>query len=376
MHELSKKETAGSFEVIDSTQISTVATPHEKSRVASAKNSKSPPTTTQTQNENPSTKNDNPANGNSADDNPADDNPADDNRQEDESPKQDEEQLETYETSSDRANLGTEILTFLETGEKIPLNLIISVLKEALHRVPKTSGWILENFPTHFEQFEMFESEIVDLQAILHLDISDEEMILMNSKKENPNPKIEKDLNEFNENWSKVVDQCSKIHKIENAEDQVTLNKIEDEILEIVRLESKPEEPEPEPEPEPVKEPEPEPEPVEERPPSGRGRSADKKGGKGKKGSKSRPGSGKSKGSRGGSAKSGDRPGSGASAKSSSSKGSKKSRSGSAKGKKKSKKEKEPEVPEIKPGDEKWEWVLVSKDENVPADFYHRLHQG
>ena len=122
-------------------------------------------------------------------------------------------------------------------------------------------------------------------------------MILMNSKKENPNPKIEKDLNEFNENWSKVVDQCSKIHKIENSEDQVTLNKIEDEILEIVRLESKPEEPEPEPEPEPVKEPEPVPEPVEERPQSGRGRSADKKGGKGKKGSKSRPGSGKSKGS-------------------------------------------------------------------------------
>merc|ERR1712137_900929 len=70
-------------------------------------------------------------------------------------------------TSSDRANLGTEILTFLETGERIPLTLIISVLKEALHRVPKTSGWILENFPTNLEQYEMFESEIVDLQDYL-----------------------------------------------------------------------------------------------------------------------------------------------------------------------------------------------------------------
>ena len=231
-------------------------------------------------------------------------------------------------------------------------------------------------FVSHIRHKFQF-SHIKLFSAILHLDISDEEMILMNSKKENPNPKIEKDLTEFNENWSKVTEQCSKIHKIENAEDQVTLDKIEDEILEIVRLESKPEDPEPKSEiAEPVKEPEPEPEPVEERPPSGRGRSADKKGGKGKKGSKSRPGSGKSKGSRGGSAKSGERPGSGASAKSSSSKGSKKSRSGSAKGKKKGKKEKEPEEPEIKPGDEKWEWVLVSKDENVPADFYHRLHQG
>ena len=365
-----------------------MATPHEKSRATSAKTTKSPPTTTPTQTENMD------ASMQSKDEKPAGDEILPDgsegNPAEVENPKQDEEKFETYETSSDRANLGTEILTFLETGERIPLTLIISVLKEALHRVPKTSGWILENFPTNLEQYEMFESEIVDLQgkilvknisknsfsAIIHLDISDEEMILMNSKKENPNPKIEKDLNEFNENWSKVVDQCFKIHKIENAEDQVTLNKIEDEILEIVRLESKPEEPEPEPEPEPVKEPEPVPEPVEERPPSGRGRSADKKGGKGKKGSKSRPGSGKSKVSRGGSAKSGDRPGSGASAKSSSSKGSKKSRSGSAKGKKKGKKEKEPEEPEIKPGDEKWEWVLVSKDENVPADFYHRLHQG
>ena len=72
----------------------------------------------------------------------------------------------------------------------------------------------------------------------------------------------------------KVVDQCQKIHKFENSEDQVTLDKIEDEILEIVRSESKSvEQPEPEPEPEPIKEPEPEPEPVEERPSSGRGRS-------------------------------------------------------------------------------------------------------
>ena len=149
--------------MIDSTQISTVATPHEKSRATSAKTTKSPPTTAPTQNENTD------ANMQSKDNKPAgDDILADDevgNREEVENQKQEEEKFETYETSSDRANLGTEILTFLETGERIPLTLIISVLKEALHRVPKTSGWILENFPTNFEQFEMFESEIVDLQG-------------------------------------------------------------------------------------------------------------------------------------------------------------------------------------------------------------------
>ena len=148
--------------MIDSTQISTVATPHEKSRATSAKTTKSPPTTTPTQTENTD------ANMQSKDDKPAVyDISADGevgNREDIENQKQ-EEKFETYETSSDRANLGTEILTFLETGERIPLTLIISVLKEALHRVPKTSGWILENFPTNFEQFEMFESEIVDLQG-------------------------------------------------------------------------------------------------------------------------------------------------------------------------------------------------------------------
>ena len=149
--------------MIDSTQISTVATPHEKSRVTSAKTTKSPPTTTPTQAENADDSSPN------KDEKPAGDDIMPDNGEgnsaEVENQKQEEEKFETYETSSDRANLGTEILTFLETGERIPLTLIISVLKEALHRVPKTSGWILENFPTNHEQLEMFESEIVDLQG-------------------------------------------------------------------------------------------------------------------------------------------------------------------------------------------------------------------
>ena len=194
VHELSKKETAGSFEVIDSTQagfqidsdwmplsanegttqrtnysatskyqfenqsqISTVATPHEKSRVASAKNpSSDTPPTTQTSNTDDTAPPKEPT---------AEVNSNEGEKENTEESSKQEEKLETYETSSDRANLGTEILTFLETGEKIPLNLVISVLKEALHRVPKSSGWILENFPNHIEQLEMFESEIVDLQG-------------------------------------------------------------------------------------------------------------------------------------------------------------------------------------------------------------------
>ena len=56
------------------------------------------------------------------------------------------------------------------------------------------------------EQLQLFEADIVDLQAILHLDISDEEMILMNSQKENPNPKIELILSEFNEKWAIGID--------------------------------------------------------------------------------------------------------------------------------------------------------------------------
>ena len=145
-----------------------MATPHEKSRVTSAKTTKSPPTTTPTQTENMD------ASMQSKDEKPVGDDILPDGDEENpaevENPKQDEEKFETYETSSDRANLGTEILTFLETGERIPLTLIISVLKEALHRVPKTSGWILENFPTNLEQFEMFESEIVDLQGKILID--------------------------------------------------------------------------------------------------------------------------------------------------------------------------------------------------------------
>ena len=140
-----------------------MATPHEKSRVTSAKTTKSPPTTTPTQTENADGSVPNKDEKLAGDDILPDD--GEGNSGEVQNSKQEEEKFETYETSSDRANLGTEILTFLETGERIPLTLITSVLKEALNRVPKTSGWILENFPTNHEQLEMFESEIVDLQG-------------------------------------------------------------------------------------------------------------------------------------------------------------------------------------------------------------------
>ena len=254
----------------------------------------------------------------------------------------------TYETASDRAKLGTEVLTFLESGESVPQNLTISILKEALNRVPSSSGWIIENFPERLEFFEEFEREIVSVQAVLYVNCSDDEILALNSELESPNPDVVQKLSKFNDNWTEFKNAYSdRIHTFEWKKDNV-VDEIEDSILEIVRLDNHqtppPEKPKtPEPEPEPVQEP-PE-EPSDPSPPS-RSKSRSSSAKKGKKRSDSAKSS--KKGSKGS------------------------SRASSAK------KKSDPEPPEeiIKPGDEKWEWVLVSQDESVPKDFYHRLHQS
>ena len=164
----------------------------------------------------------------------------------------------TYETASDRAKLGTEVLTFLESGEPVPQNLTISILKEALNRVPASSGWIVENFPERLEFFEEFEREIVSVQAVLYVSCSDDEIIALNSELESPNPEIVEKLSKFNDNWSEFKNAYSdRIHTFEWKKENV-VDEIEDSILEIVRLDShqtpppeKPKTPEPEPEPVP-----------------------------------------------------------------------------------------------------------------------------
>ena len=295
VHTLSKDETEGSFEIVESSQL---ATPSATSRVTSAKGE-----------------------------------------------KKSEEEAKTYETASDRAKLGSEILTFLENGESVPPSLVIAVLKEALNRVPASSGWVIESFPESLDFFESFQNEIVTIQAVLYIESSDDEIIALNSELEEPKADIVETLSKFNDSWTEFSTAYNDYVYTFSRSNSKVLDEIEDAILEIVRKETHVS---PKPEKTKTPTPPPPPEPVTEEPPP-------------------RPPSSKS---RSGSAKKGKKRGDSASSKSSKKSG---SRSGSAK---KKKEETIPPEDIIKPGDDKWEWVLVSHDESVPRDFYHRLHQS
>ena len=306
VHTLTRDETEGAFEIIESSQLATPSA--ATSRVASATANK--------------------------------------REVSDDEPK-------TYETSSDRAKLGVELLTFLENGELVPSRLTISVLKEALNRVPTSSGWVIESFPDSIEFFESFQNEIVPIQAILYIESSDEEIIAMNAELEEPCADVVVKLSAFTDNWTEFLTAYGDHVYTFNRNDDKILDSIEDTILDIVRKETaQPSQPPPEQTKTPTPPP-PKPEELEEPaplPPS----------------SKSRSGSAKKGKKRGDSA---------ASSKSTSKKGSKgSSRLSSAN--KKDDKSKQPLEEVAKPGDVSWEWVMVSRDESVPKDFYHRLHQS
>ena len=54
------------------------------------------------------------------------------------------------------------------------------------------------------EQLNVFEELVTPIQRIIHFEISDEEVIRLNSTNEKPNPSIEKVLIQYGNNWERM----------------------------------------------------------------------------------------------------------------------------------------------------------------------------
>lgn len=74
-------------------------------------------------------------------------------------------------------NLGLEAKKFMDSGELVPDKVVIGLIKERLAQRDCRKGFILDGFPRTLPQAEAL-AEITSLQAIINLDVPDEEVIV------------------------------------------------------------------------------------------------------------------------------------------------------------------------------------------------------
>ena len=122
-----------------------------------------------------------------------------------------------------RAKLGREVKEILASGSILSSELISQLLKDKLTSIPLEKGWIIVGFPTSLgklidsfrsltvllmaifsEQLNVFEEQVSPIQRIIHFEISDEEVIRLNSTTEKPDPSIEKVLIQYGNNWERM----------------------------------------------------------------------------------------------------------------------------------------------------------------------------
>jgi adenylate kinase len=72
--------------------------------------------------------------------------------------------------------LGTKAKTYMDAGELVPDEVVIGLIAERLKQDDCTSGFILDGFPRTLPQAEAL-AGITSLQAVINLDVSDEEVV-------------------------------------------------------------------------------------------------------------------------------------------------------------------------------------------------------
>ena len=69
------------------------------------------------------------------------------------------------EVSTPRALLGKEIEAALTKGKPIPTNSLVNVIIEEIHKLPESSGWVLDNFPKTLRQAKFLEKALTGFSS-------------------------------------------------------------------------------------------------------------------------------------------------------------------------------------------------------------------
>lgn len=81
------------------------------------------------------------------------------------------------EARREGTELGEEAATYMDAGELVPDEVVIGIVEERLNRADAADGFILDGFPRTREQAEALAEMGVDLDAVLSLEVSEDEVV-------------------------------------------------------------------------------------------------------------------------------------------------------------------------------------------------------
>src|SRR5690554_4705999 len=76
-----------------------------------------------------------------------------------------------------QTSLGIEASRYMDAGDLIPDEVVIGIVRDRLSEEDATSGFILDGFPRTRAQAEALASMGIVLEAVINLEVSDEEVI-------------------------------------------------------------------------------------------------------------------------------------------------------------------------------------------------------
>ncbi|NEO83213.1 MAG: adenylate kinase [Spirulina sp. SIO3F2] len=120
--------------------------------------------------------------------------------------------------------LGQQAQSFMDSGQLVPDNLLIDLVRERIQQPDTTEGWILDGFPRTVAQAAFLDQLLAELQqtpiTILNLEVPDVvlvERLLQRKRKDDTEKTIRRRLAVYHEQTAPVVDfyQEHNLHAID-----------------------------------------------------------------------------------------------------------------------------------------------------------------
>jgi adenylate kinase len=132
-----------------------------------------------------------------------------------------------------KTSLGQKARLYVETGELVPDDLILDLIKERLSQPDSQTGWILDGFPRNVSQASFLEDLLKELDQaadrVINLEVPDRvliERMLGRGRKDDNEETISRRLEIYREQTAPVIDFYRKRNLLEPINGNLSLEEV------------------------------------------------------------------------------------------------------------------------------------------------------
>jgi adenylate kinase len=126
----------------------------------------------------------------------------------------------------------------MEKGELVPLETVLTLLKEAMIKKAATSkGFLIDGYPRELDQGKRFEADVAPVECVLYFEVSDETMkgrlmhrALTSGRVDDNEETIVKRLKTFHNHTTPVIDYYTEQNKVCKIEAEGTIDEIFEQV--------------------------------------------------------------------------------------------------------------------------------------------------